>query len=154
VNDQPRGLVLELSWILAAPREQVFRALTDPATLAQWWGPSGFTTPEIDLRLLVGGRYRFGMQPPEGELFHLAGDFIEISPPSRLSYTFRWEEPDPDDRETVVRLSLDALGDTTKLSLSQGEFATTARLDLHRSGWTESVVKLRRLIESGGGEPL
>jgi hypothetical protein len=50
-----------------------------------------------------------------------------------------------------VRLSLDAVGEGTKLSLSQGEFATTARLDLHRSGWAESVVKLRRLIEQGVG---
>jgi len=151
VDDKPHGLVLELSWLLDAPREQVFRALTDPATLAEWWGPSGFTTPEIDLRLRVGGSYRFGMQPPDGELFHLAGEFIEISPPSRLAYTFRWEEPDPDDRETVARLSLDAVGEATMLSLSQGEFATTARLDLHLGGWTESVVKLRQLIESGAG---
>jgi uncharacterized protein YndB with AHSA1/START domain len=151
VNNQPHGLVLELTWILEATPERVFQALTDPAKLAKWWGPSGFTTPEIDLRLFVGGSYRFGMQPPDGELFHLVGEFIEISPPSRLSYTFRWEEPDPDDRETVVRLSLDAVGEATKLSLSQGEFATTARWDLHRSGWAESVVKLRRLIESGVG---
>jgi uncharacterized protein YndB with AHSA1/START domain len=151
VDDQPHGLVLELSWTLAAPPERVFGALTDPAALAEWWGPSGFTTPEIDLHLFVGGHYRLGMQPPEGELFHLAGEFIEISPPSRLSYTFQWEEPDPDDRETVVRLSLDAVGEATRLSLSQGEFTTAARLDLHRSGWAESVMKLRRLIESGVG---
>jgi uncharacterized protein YndB with AHSA1/START domain len=96
----------------------------------------------------VGGGYRFTMQPPDGDRFHLAGEFLEIEPPSRLVYTFRWEEPDPDDRETVVTLSLDEVGDATQVSLSQGEFATEARLELHRSGWTDSSEKLRELIDS------
>lgn len=143
------GLVLELNCVLAAPRERIFRMLTEPAELAKWWGPHGFTTPEIDLDLRVGGVYRFAMQPSDGDLFHLAGEFLEIDPPSILVYTFRWEEPDPDDRETRVRLSLDDVGDATELSLWQGEFATEARVALHRSGWTDSLEKLRKLNESG-----
>ena len=149
MSAQPDGLVLALTWALNAPIGQVFRALTQPATLAKWWGPAGFTTPEIELDLRVGGAYRFGMQPPDGDLFHLAGEFLEIDPPRRLSYTFRWEEPDPDDRETVATLSLEDLGDATEVSLSQGVFATEARLELHRNGWTESLVKLHELLESG-----
>jgi len=148
VSDSSDGLVLELTWVLDAPREQVFRALSEPASLARWWGPSGFTTPGIDLDLREGGSFRFGMQPPEGDLFHLAGEFLDVDPPRRLAYTFRWEEPDPDDRETVVTLTLDALGDATKIALSQGEFATEARLALHKTGWTESLVKLRELMTS------
>ncbi len=142
------GLILELTCVLAAPPEQIFRTLTEPADLAKWWGPQGFTTPEIDLDLRVGGVYRFAMQPPDGDLFHLTGEFLEIDPPSCLVYTFRWEEPDPDDRETVVRLSLDDVGGATELSLSQGEFATEARVSLHRSGWTDSFEKLRKLNQS------
>lgn len=142
-------LVLELKCRLYAPRERIFQTLTKPAELAKWWGPSGFTTPEIELDPRVGGSYRFGMQPPNAELFHLTGEFIEIDPPRLLVYTFRWEEPDPDDQETIVKLSLDATGDATEVALSQGQFATEARLALHRSGWTDSFVKLRELIESG-----
>lgn len=155
MSGRPDGSVLELAWVLGAPRGHVFRALSEPATLATWWGPAGFTTPEIELDLEVGGGYRFGMQPPDGELFHLAGEFLEIVPPRRLAYTFRWEEPDPDDRETVVTLTLDEVGAATRLSLRQGEFATEARLELHRSGWTDSLVKLRELLERdpGPGEP-
>ena len=151
VSSRPDGSVLELVWVLDAPREHVFRALSEPATLAKWWGPAGFTTPEIELDLEVGGGYRFGMQPPDGELFHLAGEFLELDPPRRLAYTFRWEEPDPDDRETIVTLSLDDVGAATRLSLRQGEFATEARLELHRDGWTDSLVKLRELLERGAG---
>jgi uncharacterized protein YndB with AHSA1/START domain len=149
VSGQPGGWRLELAWVLDAPPEPIFRALTDPVALARWWGPSGFTTPEIHLDLRVGGGYRFSMQPPSGDVFHLAGEFLEIDPPSRLAYTFRWEEPDPDDRQTVVTLSLESVGDATRVTLCQGEFSNSARLELHKSGWTDSLGKLRRLIASG-----
>ena len=82
MSDRADGLVLELTWVLDAPREEIFRALSQSSALARWWGPSGFTTPEIELDLRVGGVFRFGMQPPDGDLFHLAGEFLEIDPPT------------------------------------------------------------------------
>jgi uncharacterized protein YndB with AHSA1/START domain len=153
MNAGAGGPVLDLRWVLSAPREQVFRALTEPSALARWWGPHGFTTPAIDLDLRVGGGYRFAMQPPAGELFHLAGEYLEIDPPTRLVYTFRWEEPDPDDRETVVTLSLHDAAGATEVALSQGRFATGARLALHRDGWTDSMEKLRHLVELDASPP-
>ena len=143
------GLVLELTSVLMARPERIFAALTTPAELASWWGPEGFTTPEIDLDLRRGGRYRFTMQPPQGDSFHLAGEFLEIQAPSRLVYTFSWEEPDPDDRTTTVTLSLRDYGEGTEVSLTQGKFATDARLELHRTGWTDSFDKLGRFVQSG-----
>ena len=146
----PAGrFVLELTRVLPAPRERVFRALTQRADLAVWWGPMGFTTPEIELDLRVGGRYRFTMQPPDGEHFHLSGEFLEVERPRRLAYTFRWEEPAPDDRETIVTLTLDDVGGTTELALRQGAFATEERLALHRGGWTDSLDKLSALLDAG-----
>jgi len=126
----------------------VFRACIEPAELARWWGPHGFTTPEVDLDLRVGGRYRFGMQPPDGELFHLSGEFLAIEPPGRLEYTFRWEEPDPDDRETVVIMSLNDRGDSTEVVVVQSGFATEARRALHVDGWTDCLDRLQELMSS------
>lgn len=137
--------ILELTIRVDAPRERVYQALTEPTALTQWWGPDGFTTQVVALDLRVGGGYRLAMQPPDGELFHLSGEFVDVVPPSRLAYTFRWEEPDPDDQETVVKLVLESVGDVTKVSLWQGYFATGARLALHKNGWTESFKKLRAL---------
>jgi uncharacterized protein YndB with AHSA1/START domain len=89
MHESERGLVLRLRSVLAAPRARIFQALTTPADLAAWWGPEGFSTTEMDLDLRVGGRYRFTMRPPEGEAFHLAGEFLEIDAPSRLVYSCR-----------------------------------------------------------------
>lgn len=147
---EPQGeLLLEQERVFDAPPERVFQLLTEPAELATWWGPHGFTTPEIVLDLRVGGSYRFTMRPPAGAAFHLSGDYVHVQPPHRLSFTFRWDEPDPDDRETVVVLSLESVSGATRLSLSQGRFSTQERLELHRGGWAQSLERLDLVLRPG-----
>jgi uncharacterized protein YndB with AHSA1/START domain len=90
------------------------------------------------------------MQPPDGELFNLSGEFREVDRPSRLVYTFRWEDPDPDDRETVVTFSLVDRGEATGVTVDQGIFATPARLALHEQGWTETLDRLEELLATSG----
>ena len=99
------GLTLHLEKVLAARPETVFAACVEPDTLAEWWGPEGFTAPSLDLDVREGGEHRITMQPPDREAFHLRGEYREVVPPRRLVYTFEWEPPDPDDQETVVSLS-------------------------------------------------
>ena len=144
------SLVLEQERVFDASTEQVFRLFTEPTELGKWWGPHGFTTPEIQIDLRLGGTLRFTMQPPDGEAFHLSGEFLEIQPPSKLRFTFRWEEPVPDDRETVAAVSLESLGGRTSVSLTQGDFTTEERLELHRSGWADSFEKLDAVLEARG----
>lgn len=38
MDEWTSGLVLELKPVLPASRERIFRALTEPAELAAWWG--------------------------------------------------------------------------------------------------------------------
>jgi uncharacterized protein YndB with AHSA1/START domain len=142
----PTGLALNLKCVLPAPRSRVFRALTEPTELAKWWGPHGFTSPSVEIDLRVGGSYRIVMQPPEGDLFYLQGEFREVDPPARLAYTFWWEDPTPDDQETVVTLSLRDLGDSTELVLTQGTFAAERRRALHEEGWRNSFDRLQALL--------
>lgn len=111
-------------------------------------GPSRLYHAGIDIDLRVGGRYRFAMQPPEGDLFHLTGEFREVNPPSRLAYTFVWQPPDPDDRETVVTLSFRDEDGSTEVNFTQGVFATEQRRALHEQGWTESFERLQELLSA------
>lgn len=86
------------------------------------------------------------MQPPHADLFHLRGEFREVDPPRRLAYTFEWEPPDPDDRETLVTLTFEPVAHGTRLVLDQGPFATEARHALHETGWTESLDRLDEFL--------
>jgi uncharacterized protein YndB with AHSA1/START domain len=146
--EQPRELTLHLKRVLPATPSVVFKACTEPMTLAKWWGPRGFTIPSIEIDLRVRGRYRFAMQPPDRALFHLTGEFREIDPPSRLAYTFLWEPPDPDDVETLVTLSFRDTDGSTEVGLTQGVFATEARWALHEQGWSESFERLREVVSA------
>jgi uncharacterized protein YndB with AHSA1/START domain len=128
----------------------VFEAFSDPRQLSRWWGPEGFSIPSLEFDPRVGESYRIEMQPPEGDVFFLAGEFRVVDPPSRLAYTFRWEEPDPDDVETLAELSFSESGESTEVLLTQGPFKTEARRELHRGGWTDAFDKLGALLSSRG----
>ncbi len=139
-------LTLEMKRVLPAAPSIAFAAFTDAIELAKWWGPKGFTIPSLDYEPRVGGRYRIEMQPPEGDRFYLTGEFREVRPPTRLAYTFVWEEPDPDDVETRVGLSFRDLDGSTEIAFTQGPFKTEERRAPHRGGWTDAFDKLERLV--------
>jgi uncharacterized protein YndB with AHSA1/START domain len=143
----PSGeFTLALTRVLPAARPVVFGAFSDPTQLAKWWGPEGFTIPSLGFQPRVGRRYRIEMQPPEADRFYLCGEFLELERPARLAFSFVWEDPDPDDVETVVGLSFRDLAEATEVALTQGPFKTQARLALHRDGWTDSLDKLEHIL--------
>lgn len=72
--------------VFDAPRELVFQAWTDPAHLARWWGPNGFTTTTSHFDFRPGGSWRFVMHGPDGRDYPNNCDYIEIVPPSRIVY--------------------------------------------------------------------
>ncbi len=75
---------LATSRVVPAPRERVFRALSDPARLARWWGPKGFTNTFHEFDLRPGGRWRFDMHGPDGARYPNESVFVEVAPPERV----------------------------------------------------------------------
>jgi uncharacterized protein YndB with AHSA1/START domain len=148
VAPQSGDLILELRRALPRAPAVVFGAFADSGELAKWFGPEGFTIPSAEFDPRVGGTYRIEMQPPEGDRFYLTGEFREVDPPARLAFTFIWEDPDPNDVETLVGLSFRDLGGSTEVAFTQGAFKTEARRALHRDGWTDSFDKLEHLVSS------
>jgi uncharacterized protein YndB with AHSA1/START domain len=141
-------LTVEIKRVLPAAPSVVFEAFTEPSELAKWWGPEGFTTLSLEWQPRVGASYRIEMKPPEGDAFWLSGKFREVEPPAHLAYTFVWEDPDPDDVETLAELSFRDLGESTEVALAQGPFKTEARRELHLNGWTDTFDKLEQLISA------
>jgi uncharacterized protein YndB with AHSA1/START domain len=146
VSPDSAELTLEMKRVIPAPRLVVFAAFSDPAKLAKWWGPKGFTVASLDFDARLGASYRIEMQPPEGDGFYLTGKFREVDPPVRLAFSFVYEDPAPDDVDTLVGLSFRDLGESTEVVFTQGPFKTAARLGLHRDGWSDSLDKLERFV--------
>ncbi len=137
---------LEIKRVLPAARADVFAAFSTADQLAEWWGPEGFSVASLEFSPHVGDGYRIEMQPPEGDPFHLTGEFREVDPPARLVFTFVYESPDPDDVENLVELSFRDLGESTEVIFTQGPFKTEPRRELHRDGWTDTFDRLERHI--------
>ena len=144
------GRVLRLERTFRASRAAVYTALTDRDELATWFGPHGFSASIVTLDPRVGGSYQIAMQPPVGDLFHISGEFKEVEPPACLAYTFQYDPPTGDDRETLVILSLLDRGESTEVNLTHGAFATQERYVLHEAGWSESFERLERLLGGAG----
>jgi len=147
--EQRTGTRLHLEKILAAPQERVFAAFVDSERLRRWWGPAGFIVPRLQFDAVQGTDYRIVMQPPDGDVFHIRGTFRAVEEPRRLIFTFIYEEPDPDDQETLVTLTFEPTDLGTRVILDQGPFKTLARLELHRDGWMETLERFERSLALG-----
>lgn len=70
--------------LIEAPRERVFAALADPARLARWWGPDGFTSTIEVFEFRPGGSWRLVMHGPDGTDYPNRSVFLEVAEPERV----------------------------------------------------------------------
>ncbi|HMK96977.1 MAG TPA: SRPBCC domain-containing protein [Acidimicrobiales bacterium] len=132
--------------VFRAPRELVWRCLTEPAELAQFWGPRGMTTPldGIVVELHVGGRFETLMVGDHGS-YRMTATFSDVLPPERLS----WVEAANGVHTTST---LSDLGDgSTEVVIHQRHVPEPMRSPEARAGFLTSLDRfdehLARLIE-------
>lgn len=66
------------SKLLSATPSEVFSAMSDPARVARWWGPAGFTN-SIDLfEFRPGGKWLLTMHGPDGKDYPNESRFVRI----------------------------------------------------------------------------
>jgi uncharacterized protein YndB with AHSA1/START domain len=134
VADLTQGTILAVVEI-DAPPERVFRALTDPKELVQWWGsPDTYQVTEWQADVRVGGAWRSGGRGRDGSAFAVSGEFVEIDPPRTIVQTWK---PDWDGgHTTTIRYQLDAVANGTRVTVRHEGFA--GRPDsctMHSTGW-------------------
>jgi RNA polymerase sigma-70 factor (ECF subfamily) len=70
----------------AATPARVFAAFADPAQLAEWWGPDGFSNRIDHFDLRDGGEWRFTMRGPDGTDYPNHVRFVAIAPERRIVF--------------------------------------------------------------------
>jgi uncharacterized protein YndB with AHSA1/START domain len=134
---------LEIRRVYPYPVTAVYAAWTDPAQIACWMGPSdAFGATEAALDLRAGGRYRFVMHAPDGEVHRVGGTFREVVPNRRLVYTWTWESTP--ERESLVTVEFRSAGQGTELVLTHQRFADTAARHRHHQGWIGCLDRFGR----------
>lgn len=129
---------------LAAPREQVFAAWTDPARAAAWWAPAAFTLLRCEMDVRPGGRWLRSMKSASGAVYVKHGVYREVAAPEKVSFTYNTEdEQGTVDPETVVTITLaDLGGGRTRLTLHHTGFETVPSRDDHGGGWSGAMDRL------------
>ena len=87
----PAETEMVMTRVFNAPRALVFQAHIDPALVAQWWGPRAYTTIVDKLEARVGGQWRFINRRADGSEEAFRGEYREMTPPERFTWTFEWE---------------------------------------------------------------
>jgi uncharacterized protein YndB with AHSA1/START domain len=87
----PSDREIVMSRIFDAPRELIFKAVTDPKLIPQWWGLRSTTTVVEKMDVRPGGAWRFVQRNENGNEFGFSGEFREIVPPERVVQTFGWD---------------------------------------------------------------
>lgn len=84
--DSPTGQQFSISRVLDAPRDLVWKAMTEADHLVRWWGPKGFTMQSSRLDLRPGGHFHYGMTAANGQVMWGRWEFREIVPPEKLVF--------------------------------------------------------------------
>ena len=126
-----------------APASLMFALWTDVKHFAAWMGPEGFDCAEAEIDLRVGGKYRGMIRSKDHGDNWFGGRYHEIDPPSRLVFTWKWDEGPSSTMETLVTISFreNAAGITT-MTFHQTPFINVERRDSHIGGWTSLFNKL------------
>ena len=85
----PTDREIRIERVFNAPRDRVWRAITDPKLVAQWWGRGNKLVIER-MEVERGGHWRFVEHSPEG-VHGFEGRYREVTPPERVVQTFEWD---------------------------------------------------------------
>lgn len=121
---QPAERELRIERIFNASRERVWKALTHPTLIAQWWGRGNKLVVErMDVQ--PGGHWRFVEHAPDGT-HGFEGRFREVKPLERLEQTFEWDGAPG--HVSVDTTTLEDLGDGRTKLVSVSLFHTVEDL--------------------------
>jgi uncharacterized protein YndB with AHSA1/START domain len=107
---------------LDARPEAVFKAITDPETIANWWGPFGFSNVIEEFDFTPGGNWRHDMIGPDGAVYPNHSVFEEISPERIVIRHLATVH------EFVLEILLDPVGNQTRITWNQ-TFMTAAEYE-------------------------
>ncbi len=125
----------------------MFDAWISVSALRRWW-PAGpdWDTPLAEIDVRVGGRLRLVMREPDGTEHGGEGEYVEIERPTRLVFTWRWDNPALGAEAQLVDVTFTDTGDgrTTVVLLNHG--LTEREADEHREGWDLSFDNLAAVL--------
>jgi uncharacterized protein YndB with AHSA1/START domain len=127
-----------MSRVFNAPRELVFKTMTDPTYIPQWWGQRNSTTIVDKMDVQAGGQWRYIQRDQQGNEYAFHGVYHSITAPERVIDTFEFEGMPG--HVILETMTLEAQADgTTKVTASSVFQSVADRDGMLSSGMAEGA---------------
>jgi uncharacterized protein YndB with AHSA1/START domain len=138
---------VNLHRVLRCPPERIYNAFLDPAAMAKWLPPYGFTGTVHQMDAKVGGSHRMSFTNfSTGASQSFGGTYQELVPYERIRYSDRFDDPNmPGEMQVTVTLRVVACG--TEVSITQEGIPAMIPVEFCYLGWQESLAQLAQLVE-------
>ncbi|MDW7733633.1 MAG: SRPBCC domain-containing protein [Methanolobus sp.] len=139
VNKEKLEVVIK--HIFDAPRELVWKTITDPNSIPDWWGPGNMTTVVDKMDVKKGGAWRYVHKDEQDNEYGFNGVYKEVKEPEVLSDTFNYEPIGPG-HELTETMELEELEGGKTKATSVSRYNTLEDLEgMVQSGMKEGVIE-------------
>ena len=138
---------IRLHRVLKAPPERVYKAFLDPAAMAKWLPPYGFTCTVHQFEGKVGGTFKMSFTNFTTKKSHsFGGKYLELKPNELIRYTDKFDDPNlPGEMNVTVTLKKVFCG--TELNVVQEGVPDVIPAEACYLGWQESLEQLAKLAD-------
>ena len=133
--------------VLKTKPEKVYRAFLEPAAMAKWLPPYGFTCAVHHMDAKVGGTFKMSfMNFSTGNGHSFGGEYQQLIPGEFIQYTDTFDDPNLPG-EMVVKVTLKAVVCGTDIHIEQSGIPELIPVEMCYLGWQESLAQLANLVE-------
>lgn len=143
----PKPHSVELHRVIRAQPERIYRAFLEPAAMAKWLPPYGFTCTVHHMEAHVGGTFKMSFTNfGSGNGHSFGGEYLELVPAAKICYTDQFDDPNlPGTMKTTIILKQVMCG--TDVRIVQEDLPEMIPVEMCYLGWQESLAQLATLVE-------
>ena len=139
-----RGLTSRAARVIPASPADIFKALTDPQSMTQWWGKtekSSLVACDMDVR--HGGEFHLGIRAANGAENAVAGTYAELAPPHHLVFSWSSEKAADAVVDSKVTIELYDLKDgSTRAVVTHQGLPAPHVAAFYSAGWHDALQDL------------
>lgn len=147
---EPGRQDIVITRVFDAPRDVVFKAITDPDLIPKWWGPRRLDTVVDQMDVRPGGRWRFTHGDDDNNVYGFRGVYHDVVAPERIVQTFEFEGAPG--HVALETLTLEDAGGKTRYVARAVHESVEARDAMVESGMEggarETIDRLDEVIQS------
>lgn len=158
---------IEITRILRAPMEWIWKAWSDAEIIKEWWGPKESICKNGEINFQIGGRFLFDSEAPDGKIIWSTGVYEEISKNKEIVFSEQFSDQDGNvisakilgmpgnwPAERTVSVEFEKIANDQVKMIIHHKGIPPEMHDDYVEGWNQSLDKFQAIVERYGDEHL